>query len=100
MSKRVFTAQFKAQVALEVISGSKSPAEICRAYSLHPQVVNRWKSQVQEQAHTLFERSGEQQEADQRLAELERLVGRLTVEAEAAKKACSSLAPRLRANGR
>ena len=36
MSRRNFTPKFKAQVALEVLSGVKSAAEACREYNLKP----------------------------------------------------------------
>lgn len=36
-----FTAEFKAQVVLEVISGVKTFLEACRQYQLHNQTLNR-----------------------------------------------------------
>jgi len=43
MSKhRKFTPEFKAQVVLEVISGAKNAAEICRQHDLKPQVISEW----------------------------------------------------------
>ena len=92
MSKRrQFTAHFKAEVVLAVLSGVKSQAEICREYQLTPQVFTRWKSQLLEQAHLLFQRD-EQRSAEQlRIAELEQALGRKTLELEIAKKAFSSL---------
>ena len=42
MSKRQkFTPEFKAQRVLEILSGAKSQAEVCREYQLKPQVVGR-----------------------------------------------------------
>ena len=38
VARRRFTAEFKAQVVLEVISGMKTAAEACREYRLKPQV--------------------------------------------------------------
>ena len=34
--RRTFTAEFKARVVLEVISGMKSAAEICREHNIKP----------------------------------------------------------------
>jgi transposase len=86
-----FTPEFKAQVVLELISGAKSQAEACRGYSLNPQMVSRWKAEFLEKAPQLF-RTREQSSAEQaRIAELERMVGRLTLELEVVKKASAML---------
>lgn len=100
MNRRKFTPEFKAQVVLEVLTGVKSSAEACRDYQLQPQVLGRWKTHLLEQAATLFASDNEQQESEQRLAELERLVGRLTMELEIAKKASSYFNSRSNRNGR
>ncbi len=89
--RRRFTPEFKAQVVLEILSGLKTTAEVCREHKLRAQVVNRWKSVFLEQAPTIFERASGQTDEQQRVAELERLVGRLTLELEVAKKASSIL---------
>jgi transposase len=85
--RRQFTAQFKAQVVLEVLTGQKRAAEVCRAYQLKPDLLSRWKADFVQQAPTLFQGDERVQRADERIAELERMVGRLTVELEVAKKA-------------
>ena len=43
--RRTFTPEFKAKVVVEVISGSQSAAEVCRRYSLKPQLLSRWKAE-------------------------------------------------------
>lgn len=85
--RRQFTAQFKAQVVLEVLTGQKRAAEVCRAYQLKPDLLSRWKADFVRQAPALFQGDERVQRADERIAELERMVGRLTVELEVAKKA-------------
>lgn len=88
---RSFTAQFKAQVVLEVISGVKSSAEVCRLYQIHPNVFNRWKATFIEQAPSIFNQEETRSAEQERVAELERVLGRLTMELEVAKKASSML---------
>lgn len=88
MSKqRKFTPEFKAQRVLEILSGAKSQADVCREYQIKPQVVGRWKKQMLDNLPQLFEgkrtnSSGE----EERIAELERMVGCLTMELEVEKK--------------
>ena len=40
---RSFTAEFKAQIVLEIISGAKRSSEICRKHQIKPQLLNQWK---------------------------------------------------------
>ena len=44
-TRRNFSAEFKAKVVLEIISGSKSAAEVCREYNLKADLVSHWKNQ-------------------------------------------------------
>ena len=54
-TRRNFTTEFKAKVALEILSGNKSAAEVCREYNLKPDLVSRWKNQLMENAAKVFE---------------------------------------------
>lgn len=85
--RRQFSAEFKARVVLEVLSGQKRAAEVCREYQLKPDLLSRWKADFVAQAASVFQGDERTQRAEQRIAELERMVGRLTVELEVAKKA-------------
>lgn len=96
---RSFTADFKAQVVLEVISGGRTAAEICRQHELKPQLLSLWKSELVDNAAKVFQRDEQQSGARDRIAELERLVGRLTLELEVAKKASGLLSAASHRNG-
>ena len=101
MAKRVrrsFTPQFKAEVVLAVLTGAQSQAEVCRRHGLKPELVALWKKTFLDRLPTVF--AGEQRDSPDagRVAELERLVGRLTLELEVAKKA-SALLPSVLASG-
>ena len=87
--RRKFTAEFKAQVVLEVISGAKSFTEACRQYQVSEQTLSRWKHDFVEHAAVVFERTTHQEQESERVAELERMIGKLTVELEIANKASS-----------
>lgn len=88
--RRQFSAEFKARVVLEVLSGQKRAAEVCREHQLKPDLLSRWKADFVSQAPTVFQGDERTHRAEQRIAELERLVGRLTLELEVAKKRCCS----------
>jgi transposase len=92
MSKRrAFTPEFKARVVLEELAGVKDKAEICREYRLRPQVLSRWREEFVERAPEIFATAPSRGDEQERIAELERMVGRLTMELEAAKKASNIL---------
>jgi transposase len=97
---RSFTPEFKAQVVLEVLMGIRSASEACHHYQLKPEMLSRWKAQFLERAATVFEREEQQNPALVRVAELERLVGRLTLELEVSKKASSLLEAHLTRGGK
>lgn len=97
---RSFTPDFKAQVVLEVLSGSRSAAEICRQYELKPQLLSLWRSELVNHAATVFQRAEQPDHSQARIAELEQLVGRLTLELEVAKKASNLLSGASHRNGR
>ncbi len=89
--RRTFTAQFKAQVVLDILSGQKSAADICRDHQLKPQVVSGWKTDFVNHAAQAFAQAETRSQEQQRIAELERLVGRQALELEILKKATASL---------
>lgn len=99
-SHRKFSAQFKAEVVLGLLSGTKSSAELCREHQLSSQLLGQWKTTFLERAASVFVDRLPQSGEAQRIAELERLVGRLTLEAEILKKATSILPQTVRNNGR
>ncbi len=91
MSKRrKFTAEFKSHVVLQLLSGEKSMAELCREHQLTSQMIGNWKQQLLAAAPQVFQK-GDDSDEQARIAELERMVGRLTMELEIAKKASSLL---------
>jgi len=97
--RRKFTAEFKAQVVLDLVSGAKSAAELCRQHQLNPQLLARWKTEFLERTPLLFQQEAMQSQEQERIAELERVVGRLTMQLEIAKKASAILSSQPNRNG-
>lgn len=83
---RKFTAEFKAQVVLDILTSGKSLGQASREYGIKDTVLSRWKQDFLERAPTLFESGGLTDERERRISELERMVGRLTMQLEMAKK--------------
>jgi transposase len=99
-TRRRFTPEFKAKVALEILSGAQSPAEACRKHALSSNLVALWKATVLERAHTLFQPDEQRDEDQARIAELEQLLGRATRQIEVLKKASTLLDAASTRNGR
>lgn len=101
MSKRrVFGAEFKTTAVLQLISGEKSSAELCREHQVSAQQLGNWRKQFLENASLVFETGNQNSEEEEHMADLERMVGKLTMQLEIAKKASSILNSATSRNGR
>ena len=78
----------------------KDRAELCREYQLRPQVFARWRQELVERAPEIFATEPSRGDEQARIAELERMIGRLTMELEAAKKASNILTSLSNGKGR
>lgn len=85
---RTFSREFKFAIVREVMRGEQGPVQICRKHGLNERVVLRWRNEVAERGDEAFTPSlapaGDATEL--RIAELERLVGQLTLENTVLKK--------------
>jgi len=92
MSKRRrYIPEFKARVVLEIISQQKSLSQASREYGIRDLVLSRWKQEFIERSPQVFEQGQIRDERERRIAELERMVGRLAMELGISKKASSLL---------
>ena len=100
-TRRTFSAEFKAEVVLQLLGGEISQAELCRKHKLSPNLLVTWKTVVVEHLSTLFDVGGNADHQDRdRIAELERLVGQQAYELTALKKASRLLGGPPTKNGR
>ena len=79
MAKR-YSAKFKFQVVMEVLTGDKSPGQVAKAYGVHPNTVNAWKRTFLEKVAEVFAQDSIVADYERRIAELERLLGQHEVE--------------------
>ena len=98
LKRRRFTGEFKLQVVREVEAG-KALAQAAREYQLHPSLIVQWRQAHQQYAAQAFTGNGRQYKEEARLAELERLIGQLTLENALLKKALLRLEGQRRGNG-
>ena len=87
--RRKFTGEYKAKIVLEMLSGQRSVADISRKEGIKDTLLHEWRSEFVRNAPSLFiapQAQAEQAQAEQ-VSELEQVIGRLTIENEALKKA-------------
>ena len=90
MSTGKFSAEFKLRAVRQVEAGA-STAAVARHHEIHPTLLRKWGKQLRQDPERAFRgnRNGRDEEA--RSGELERMVGRLTMEHELLKKALARL---------
>jgi transposase len=83
-NQRVFSLEFKRQVVEELLSGENGAGQLCRRYSLGSSLLYHWKKQY---SLGKFNNEPDNEAAlKDRVAKLERLVGKLTLENEFLKR--------------
>jgi transposase len=99
-SRRTFTPAFKAEVVLVLLRGEQSHAELCRLHQLSPTLLSLWKQTFLDRLSLVFQSDERREREDQRIADLEQLVGRQALELEVLKKASRLLNGLTTASGR
>jgi transposase-like protein len=90
---KVYDAEFKVKVVLEILKGEKTMAQICREYDVADDLVCHWKQVFLERAPELFRVKQQHAEVQARIAEFQRLVGQQALELAASKKSRSGWPP-------
>ncbi len=95
---RKFSLEVKRQVIEELLSGQSRPAQLCRRHNITSSLLYHWKRQY---SRGKFDNEPTQEAAlKDRVEQLERLVGKLTLENEFLKKGLQSSLSQSRKNGK
>ena len=81
-TRRKFSAKLKFQIVLEAIRGERPIAEIARQYQINPNLIGRWKNDFLANGHQLFATPTAAGDPDKKVAELQKLIGKQTIEIE------------------
>ena len=97
--RRTFSQEFKRQTTEAIVSGQISQLEVSRKYGISPVIVSRWKKEYY--SGKFFENSNpDYAKLEIRVKELERLVGRLTLENNTLKEIIKLVEPQKRGSSR
>lgn len=99
-SRRTFSPEFKAKVALEALAGAASQAALCRRHQIGPNLLALGKATVLERLPPAFQPDEQRSAGAARAAGLERLVGQQALELAVLKKASALLAATANGAGR
>ena len=99
-ARRNFTPEFKAQVVLDLLRGERSQAELCRLHQLSASLLALWKEAFLERLPLVFQADERRSQEQQRIADLEQMVGRQALELEILKKASRLMRGPASAGGR
>jgi len=88
-TRRRFTAEFKAKVALETICGERTISELATKHQLHPNQITQWKRQAIENLAKAFDdkASDAQIGREAEVTKLHAKIGQLVVERDFLAKA-------------
>ena len=89
MTRRKFTASFKAKVVLEALKERKSLSELAQQYELHPNQISKWKQEFLQGADQVFKTGAKNRQtpAEQEKERLLKMIGELKVENDFLKNA-------------
>lgn len=80
--RRRFTAEFKARVALDALSGEHTLSELASKYGVHTNQISQWKKQAKDQIVAGFSGKAKksQQSDEAHIKELHAKIGQLLIE--------------------
>ena len=92
-TRRKFSADFKAKVALEAIKNQKTLAQLSLQYEVNVITISKWKAEFLANMASIFERNGTTQIAEESpdMDKLYAQIGQLKVENDFLKKSARKL---------
>ena len=91
-TRRKFSPEFKAKVALEAIKNQFTLAELSKKFDVSPVVISKWKGEFWDNMSAVFEKDHlKKKEEGPALEQLYAQIGELKVENDFLKKSCKKL---------
>ena len=95
--RRTFSQEFKREIAETIVSGKATQLELSKRYGIAPVIISKWKKEYY--AGKFFEnKSTDYVRLSIKIRELERMVGRLTMENDTLKEIVKFVEPQKKAS--
>ena len=78
--RRNHSPAFKSKVALAAVKGDQMITELAQKFDVHPNQITQWKTQLLEQASTVFDQGATSKEPSVDIKTLHAKIGQLTLE--------------------
>lgn len=98
--RRKHSAEFKARLVLDLLSGRRSVTEIVRKEQIKDSQLYQWRDHFIENAPSVFNDKSADEQHHNQVTELEQVIGQLTVENTLLKKASRWLSAISQPNGK
>ncbi len=86
-TRRSFSQEFKLEAVRMVTEGGHSLAQVARDLDIRPDMLRRWRKQLQEDPEQTFPGVGQRKARDEEMWQLRRKLERITTERDILKKA-------------
>jgi transposase len=85
-TRRRYSAEFKAKVAIEALQERKTMAELTEQYGIHANMIKRWKQEFVSRSTEIFETKAPSDNIEAEREKLYAKIGKLEMEKEWLKK--------------
>jgi len=90
-TRRKFTPEFKAKVAIEAIKEKETLAELSRRFNVHANIIGKWKQEFLNNSSSAFATSNKKAEKDDEIEKVYAKIGQLEMENDFLKKSLNRL---------
>jgi len=94
--RRKFSREFKVEAVRMVSEGGHSLAQVARDLDIRPDIIRRWRRQLEEDPEQAFPGVGQRKVRDEEMWQLRRDLERVTAERDILKKALGIVSDRRR----
>ncbi len=95
-TRRSFSREFKVEAVRMVADGGHSLAQVSRDLEIRPELLRRWRRQLEEDPEQAFPGVGQRKAQDEEMWQLRRKLDRVTAERDILKKALGIVSDRRR----
>lgn len=85
-TRKTYSGKVKFQAVLELLRGKKTAIEVARAWGTHATTVRIWREELLRKGPEIFSKETGTKEQEEKISELEKIIGQQTVEIALLKK--------------